>query len=99
MLGGFTSWGQFIAMLLRFGWGNAKLRENLWRIGCQRGETSSSGVASTALSFHLNTPMNNIGILAAAAHRVEQLLAKCQILVASQPETRKKRKFRFGILC
>jgi hypothetical protein len=25
----------------------------------------------------------------------EQLLAKCQILVASQPETRKKRKFRF----
>src|SRR5882724_7155901 len=26
----------------------------------------------------------------------EQLLAKCQILVASQPETRKKRKFRFN---
>jgi len=25
----------------------------------------------------------------------EQLLAKCQMLVASQPETRKKRKFRF----
>jgi hypothetical protein len=25
----------------------------------------------------------------------EQLLAKCLILVASQPETRKRRKFRF----
>jgi len=91
---GFSSWGQFIALLF-----------------CQLGHAKSlreicGGLAASEGKLrHLGLPMAPVRSTLAYAnehrpwqlHRTvfEQLLAKCQTLAASQPETRKKRKFRF----
>jgi hypothetical protein len=91
---GFSSWGQFIAMLF-----------------CQLGHAQSlreicGGLAASEGKLrHLGLPTAPARSTLAYAneHRpwqlcqtvFDQLLAKCQTLVASQPGTRKKRKFRF----
>ena len=91
---GFSSWGQFIAMLF-----------------CQLGHAQSlreicGGLAASEGKLrHLGLPTAPARSTLAYAneHRpwqlcqtvFEQLLAKCQTLAASQPGTRKKRKFRF----
>ena len=91
---GFTSWGQFIAMLF-CQLGHAKsLREICGGLAASEGKLRHLG---------LPTAPSRSTLAYANEHRpwqlqrtvFEQLLAKCQILVASQPETRKKRKFRF----
>lgn len=91
---GFTSWGQFIAMLF-CQLGHAKsLREICGGLAASEGKLRHLGLPtapsrSTLAYANEHRPWQ--------LHRTvfEQLLAKCQILVASQPETRKKRKFRF----
>jgi hypothetical protein len=91
---GFTSWGQFIAMLF-CQLGHAKsLREICGGLAASEGKLRHLGLPtapsrSTLAYANEHRPWQ--------LHRMvfEQLLAKCQILVASQPETRKKRKFRF----
>ena len=91
---GFTCWGQFIAMLF-----------------CQLGHAKSlreicGGLAATEGKLrHLGLPQAPARATLAYAneHRpwqlyrtvFDQLLAKCQSLAASQPGTRKKKKFRF----
>ena len=91
---GFSSWGQFIAMLF-----------------CQLGQAKSlreicGGLAASEGKLrHLGLPAAPARSTLAYAneHRpwqlcrtvFDQLLAKCQTLAASQPGTRKKRKFRF----
>ena len=91
---GFTSWGQFIAMLF-CQLGHAKsLREICGGLAASEGKLRHLG---------LPTAPSRSTLAYANEHRpwqlqrtvFEQLLAKCQILAASQPETRKKRKFRF----
>src|SRR5580692_9344839 len=91
---GFTSWGQFIAMLF-CQLGHAKsLREICGGLAASEGKLRHLG---------LPTAPSRSTLAYANEHRpwqlqrtvFEQLLAKCQILVASQPETRKKRRFRF----
>lgn len=91
---GFTSWGQFIAMLF-CQLGHAKsLREICGGLAASEGKLRHLG---------LPTAPSRSTLAYANEHRpwqlqrtvFEQLLTKCQILVASQPETRKKRKFRF----
>jgi hypothetical protein len=90
---GFTSWGQFIAMLF-CQLGHAKsLREICGGLAASEGKLRHLGLPtapsrSTLAYANEHRPWQ--------LHRTvfEQLLAKCQILVASQPETRKKRKFR-----
>jgi hypothetical protein len=91
---GFTSWGQFIAMLF-CQLGHAKsLREICGGLAASEGKLRHLG---------LPTAPSRSTLAYANEHRpwqlqrtvFEQLLAKCQMLVASQPETRKKRKFRF----
>jgi len=91
---GFSSWGQFIAMLF-CQLGHAKsLRE------------ICGGLAASERKLrHLGVPTAPARSTLAYAneHRpwqlqrtvFEQLLAKCQTLAAQQPGTRKKRKFRF----
>ena len=91
---GFTSWGQFIAMLF-CQLGHAKsLREICGGLAASEGKLRHLGLPtapsrSTLAYANEHRPWQ--------LHRTvfEQLLAKCQMLVASQPETRKKRKFRF----
>ena len=91
---GFTSWGQFIAMLF-CQLGHAKsLREICGGLAASEGKLRHLGLPtapsrSTLAYANEHRPWQ--------LHRAvfEQLLAKCQMLVASQPETRKKRKFRF----
>ena len=91
---GFTCWGQFVAMLF-----------------CQLGHAKSlreicGGLAATEGKLrHLGLPRAPVRATLAYAneHRpwqlyrtvFDQLLAQCQNLAASQPGTRKKRKFRF----
>ena len=91
---GFTCWGQFIAMLF-----------------CQLGHAKSlreicGGLAASEGKLrHLGRPQAPARATLAYAneHRpwqlyrtvFDQLLAKCQAVAASQPGTRKKRKFRF----
>jgi len=91
---GFTCWGQFIAMLF-----------------CQLGHAKSlreicGGLAASEGKLrHLGLPQAPARATLAYAneHRpwqlyrtvFDQLLAKCQAVAASQPGTRKKRKFRF----
>jgi hypothetical protein len=91
---GFTSWGQFIAMLF-CQLGHAKsLREICGGLAASEGKLRHLG---------LPTAPSRSTLAYANEHRpwqlqrtvFEQLLGKCQMLVASQPETRKKRKFRF----
>lgn len=91
---GFSSWGQFIAMLF-CQMGHAKsLREICGGLAASEGKLRHLG---------LPTAPARSTLAYANEHRpwqlyrtvFEQLLAKCQILAASQPATRKKRKFRF----
>ena len=83
---GFTSWGQFIAMLF-CQLGHAKsLREICGGLAASEGKLRHLG---------LPTAPSRSTLAYANEHRpwqlqrtvFEQLLAKCQILVASQPET------------
>ena len=91
---GFSSWGQFIAMLF-CQLGHAKsLREICGGLAASEGKLRHLG---------LPTAPARSTLAYANEHRpwqlcqtvFEQLLAKCQTLAASQPGTRKKRKFRF----
>ena len=91
---GFSSWGQFIAMLF-CQLGHAKsLREICGGLAASEGKLRHLGLPSAPARSTLAY---------ANEHRpwqlqrtvFEQLLAKCQILAASQSGTRKKRKFRF----
>src|SRR5260370_9935319 len=91
---GFTSWGQFIAMLFCQLGHAQSLREICGGLAASEGKLRHLGLPtapsrSTLAYANEHRPWQ--------LHRTvfEQLLAKCQILVASQPETRKKRKFRF----
>jgi hypothetical protein len=91
---GFSSWGQFIAMLF-CQLGHAKsLREICGGLAASEGKLRHLGLptapARATLAYaNEHRPWQ--------LHRTmfEQLLAKCQILAASQPGTRKKKKFRF----
>jgi hypothetical protein len=91
---GFSSWGQFIAMLF-CQLGHAKsLREICGGLAASEGKLRHLG---------LPTAPARSTLAYANEHRpwqlcqtvFNQLLAKCQTLAASQPGTRKKRKFRF----
>jgi Domain of unknown function (DUF4372)/Transposase DDE domain len=91
---GFSSWGQFIAMLF-CQLGNAKsLREICGGLAASEGKLRHLG---------LPTAPARSTLAYANEHRpwqlcqtvFDQLLAKCQTLAASQPGTRKKLKFRF----
>ena len=91
---GFSSWGQFIAMLF-CQLGHAKsLREICGGLAASEGKLRHLG---------LPTAPARSTLAYANEHRpwqlcqtvFEQLLAKCQTLAASQPGTRKKTKFRF----
>jgi hypothetical protein len=91
---GFSSWGQFIAMLF-CQLGHAKsLREICGGLAASEGKLRHLGVPTAPARSTLAY---------ANEHRpwqlqrtvFEQLLAKCQTLAAHQPGTRKKRKFRF----
>jgi len=91
---GFSSWGQFIAMLF-CQLGHAKsLREICGGLAASEGKLRHLG---------LPTAPARSTLAYANEHRpwqlcqtvFDQLLAKCQILAASQPGTRKKMKFRF----
>jgi len=91
---GFSCWGQFIAMLF-CQLGNAKsLREICGGLAASEGKLR-----------HLGLPQAPARATLAYANKhrpwqlyrtvFDQLLAKCQSLAASQPGTRKKKKFRF----
>jgi hypothetical protein len=91
---GFSCWGQFIAMLF-CQLGHAKsLREICGGLAASEGKLRHLG---------LPTAPARSTLAYANEHRpwqlqqtiFEQLLTKCQSLAASQPGTRKKRKFRF----
>jgi len=91
---GFTCWGQFIAMLF-CQLGHAKsLREICGGLAASEGKLRHLGLPQAAARATLAY---------ANEHRpwqlyrtvFDQLLAKCQAVAASQPGTRKKRKFRF----
>jgi hypothetical protein len=91
---GFSSWGQFIAMLF-CQLGHAKsLREICGGLAASEGKLRHLG---------LPTAPARSTLAYANEHRpwqlcqtvFEQLLAKCQALAANQPGTRKKTKFRF----
>ena len=91
---GFSSWGQFIAMLF-CQLGHAKsLREICGGLAASEGKLRHLG---------LPTAPARSTLAYANEHRpwqlqqtiFEQLLTKCQTLAASQPGTRKKSKFRF----
>lgn len=91
---GFSSWGQFIAMLF-CQLGHAKsLREICGGLAASEGKLRHLGVPTAPARSTLAY---------ANEHRpwqlqrtiFEQLLAKCQILAARQSGSRKKRKFRF----
>jgi hypothetical protein len=91
---GFSSWGQFIAMLF-CQLGHAKsLREICGGLAASEGKLRHLGLAtapsrSTLAYANGHRPWELYGTV------FDQLLAKCQTLAASQPGTRKKRKFRF----
>jgi hypothetical protein len=91
---GFSSWGQFIAMLF-CQLGHAKsLREICGGLAASEGKLRHLGLPAAPARSSLAY---------ANGHRpwqlqqtvFEQLLGKCQILAASQPGNRKKKKFRF----
>ncbi len=91
---GFSCWGQFIAML--FGQlGNAKsLREICGGLAASEGKLRHLGLpqapARATLAYaNQHRPWQLYRTV------FDQLLAKCQSLAASQPGTRKKKKFRF----
>src|SRR6266852_7446113 len=91
---GFSSWGQFVAMLFCQLAQAKSLREITEGLQASEGKLRHLGLpeapARSTLAY-------------ANSHRpwqlyrtvLDQLLAKCQSLAASQPGTRKKKKFRF----
>ena len=91
---GFSSWGQFIAMLF-CQLGDAKsLREICGGLAASEGKLRHLGLPaaparSTLAYANEHRPWQLYRTV------FDQLLAKCQTLAASQPGTRKKRKFRF----
>lgn len=91
---GFTSWGQFIAMLF-CQLGHAKsLREICGGLAASEGKLRHLGLPtaparSTLAYSNEHRPWQLYRTV------FDQLLAKCQTLAASQPGTRKKRQFRF----
>ena len=90
---GFTSWGSSSMLFCQLGHAKS-LREICGGLAASEGKLR-----------HLGLPMapSRSTLAYANEHRpwqlqrtvFEQLLAKCQMLVAGQPETRKKREFRF----
>jgi hypothetical protein len=91
---GFSSWGQFIAMLF-CQLGHAKsLREICGGLAASEGKLRHLGLPTAPARSTLAYANEHRSW---QLHRTvfEQLLAKCQILAASQPGTRKKKKFRF----
>jgi len=91
---GFSSWGQFIAMLF-CQLGHAKsLREICGGLAASEGKLRHLGLpAAPARSTLAYANEHRPWQLCQTVF--DQLLAKCQTLAASQPGTRKKRKFRF----
>lgn len=91
---GFSSWGQFIAMLF-CQLGHAKsLREICGGLAASEGKLRHLGLpAAPARSTLAYANEHRPWQLCQSVF--DQLLAKCQTLAASQPGTRKKRKFRF----
>jgi hypothetical protein len=91
---GFSSWGQFIAMLF-CQLGHAKsLREICGGLAASEGKLRHLGLpAAPARSTLAYANEHRPWQLCRTVF--DQLLAKCQTLAASQPGTRKKRKFRF----
>ena len=91
---GFSSWGQFIAMLF-CQLGDAKsLREICGGLAASEGKLRHLGLpAAPARSTLAYANEHRPWQLCRTVF--DQLLAKCQTLAASQPGTRKKRKFRF----
>ncbi len=91
---GFSCWGQFIAMLF-CQLGNAKsLREICGGLAASEGKLRHLGLpqapARATLAYaNQHRPWQLYRTV------FDQLLAKCQSLAASQPGTRKKKKFRF----
>jgi len=91
---GFSSWGQFIAMLF-CQLGHAKsLREICGGLAASEGKLRHLGVP-TAPARSTLAYANEHRPWQLCQTVFEQLLEKCQTLAASQPGTRKKRKFRF----
>jgi hypothetical protein len=91
---GFSSWGQFIAMLF-CQLGHAKsLREICGGLAASEGKLRHLGVP-TAPARSTLAYANEHRPWQLCQTVFEQLLAKCQTLAASQPGTRKKTKFRF----
>ena len=91
---GFSSWGQFIAMLF-CQLGHAKsLREICGGLAASEGKLRHLG-APTAPARSTLAYANEHRPWQLCQTVFEQLLTKCQTLAASQPGTRKKRKFRF----
>jgi hypothetical protein len=91
---GFSSWGQFIAMLF-CQLGHAKsLREICGGLAASEGKLRHLGVP-TAPARSTLAYANEHRPWQLCQTVFEQLLTKCQTLAASQPGTRKKRKFRF----
>ena len=91
---GFSSWGQFIAMLF-CQLGHAKsLREICGGLAASEGKLRHLGLpAAPARSTLAYANEHRPWQLCRTVF--DQLLAKCQTLAASQPGTGKKRKFRF----
>ena len=91
---GFTCWGQFIAMLFcQLGLAKS-LREICGGLAASEGKLRHLGLPaaparSTLAYANEHRPWQLYRTV------FDQLLAKCQTLAASQPGTRKKRKFRF----
>ncbi len=91
---GFSCWGQFIAMLF-CQLGHAKsLREICGGLAASEGKLRHLGL-STAPARSTLAYANEHRPWQLQQTIFEQLLTKCQTLAASQPGTRKKRKFRF----
>ena len=91
---GFSSWGQFIAMLF-CQLGHAKsLREICGGLAASEGKLRHLGVP-TAPARSTLAYANEHRPWQLCQTVFDQLLAKCQTLAASQPGTRKKTKFRF----
>ncbi len=91
---GFSSWGQFIAMLF-CQLGHAKsLREICGGLAASEGKLRHLGLP-TAPARSTLAYANEHRPWQLSQTVFDQLLAKCQTLAASQPGTRKKMKFRF----
>ena len=91
---GFSSWGQFIAMLF-CQLGHAKsLREICGGLAASEGKLRHLGLPASPARSTL-AYANEHRPWSLCRTMFEQLLAKCQTLAASQPGTRKKTKFRF----